>query len=296
MKKALLWLIAIFSTLCLNAQVLVHATADKDAILIGQPVRLLLDVRMPLGAKVTWFNLDTIPGFEFIEKGNVDTIQGVDGKKVQQTITITSYDSGHQVIPKLSLKVGEATYSTDTIGIEVGYTPYNPESDYRDIKEIEEVPNPSAGQIPWIIGGITLLALAAIAWLLWAKKKKPELPVMPAKPELTPYEEAIQTLDALKQKGWPQPAESKYFYTQLNDVLRIFVMRKLKISSLEKTNQELIGALRTLNSDPEQFRQMAHALQIADFVKFAKYTPDAADNEQNFNSIRSAITILNNIT
>jgi hypothetical protein len=295
MKTALLWLIALFSTLGLNAQVLVKASVDKDAILIGEPVKLLLDARMPLGSQVSWFVIDTIPSFEFLEKGKVDTIEGVDGKKIQQVITITSYDSGYRVIPPLSFKVGNTVYSTDSIGVNVSYTPYNPDSDYRDIKEIVEVPNPSAGTIPWIIGAVTVLALAAIVWLLLTKKKK-EIPIAQKTPELTPYEEALNALDVLKQKGWPAPSDSKFFYTQLNDVLRVFVMRKLKIASLEKTNDELSRALITLKPDAEQFRQMTHALQIADFVKFAKYTPGDAENEQNFNSIRSAITILNNLT
>lgn len=295
MKTALLWLIVLFSTLGLNAQVLVKASVDKDAILIGEPVKLLLDARMPLGSQVSWFTLDSIPAFEFIEKGKVDTIEGVDGKKIQQTVVITSYDSGYRVIPPLSIKVGNSVYFTDSIGININYTPYNPEADYRDIKEIEEVPNPKSGAIPWIIGAATVLALAAIVYLLMAKKKK-DLPVAPKAPELTPYEEALNALDTLKKNGWPQPAETKFFYTQLNDVLRVFVMRKLKISSLEKTNDELTRSLATLKPDPEQFMQLSHALQIADFVKFAKYTPGDAENEQNFNSIRSAITILNNLT
>ncbi|WP_127129291.1 BatD family protein [Pseudoflavitalea rhizosphaerae] len=295
MKTALLWFIALFSTLGLNAQVLVKASVDKDAILIGEPVKLLLDARMPLGAQINWFTLDSIPAFEFLEKGKVDTVEGVDGKKVQQVVTITSYDSGYRVIPPLSIKVGNTVYATDSIGINVSYTPYNPEADYRDIKEIIEVPNPSAGAIPWIIGAVTILALAAIVWLLMAKKKK-DIPIAEKIPELTPYEEALKALDTLKQKGWPAPAESKVFYTQLNDVLRVFVMRKLRISSLEKTNDELTRALVTLKPDAEQFSQLANALQIADFVKFAKYTPGDTENEQNFNSIRSAITTLNNLT
>ncbi|MBO9632943.1 MAG: hypothetical protein J7578_07465 [Chitinophagaceae bacterium] len=295
MKTALLWFILIISTLSIHAQVLVKASVDKDAILIGEPVKLMLDARMPLGAQVSWFRIDSIPNFELIDKGKVDTVQGVDGKKVQQVITITSYDSGYRVIPPLTLKVGNTTYSTDSVGVNVNYTPYNPDADYRDIKEIEEVPNPSSGAIPWIIGAVTLLAVAAIVWMLLPKKKK-ELPVAPKAPELTPYDEAIHALDALKQKGWPQLSESKIFYTQLNDVLRVFVMRKLKISSLEKTNDELTRALIVLKPDAEQFSQMSHALQIADYVKFAKYTPGDAENEQNFNSIRSAITTLNNLT
>lgn len=277
-----------------GAQVLVKATVDRDQVLIGEPIQLLLDVRMPLGENLKWFNLDTIPHFEFLTKGKVDTIEGVDGKKIQQQLSITSYDSGHWQIPRLALQVGNKTYYTDTIGITVDYTPFNPDEDYRDIKTIEEVPNPSTSQIPWIIAGITLVAIAGIVYLLQSRKKA-ALPAVPGVRKLSPYEEAVQSLEALQKKGW-KTADVKNYYTQLNDILRIFVLRKLSIASLEKTNEELVQELRKVPMDKEKFQQLTNALQIADFVKFARYQPDTADNERNFKSIQSAIAILNNIT
>ncbi len=277
-----------------QAQVLIKASLDKDRILIGEPVQLLLDLRAPLGASIDWASIDTIPHFEILERGKVDTIEGVDGKKVIQQLTLTSFDSGQWVIPRLSVKVNKKSYLTDTVGLEVAYTPFNPEEDYRDIKEIIEVPNPSMSHIPWIIAGGTLIAIALIVYLLWPKKKiKAEVQAVP---QLTPYEEAMQSLDQLQKSSLQQNGEIKKYYTQLNDVLRVFVMRKLKIASLEKTNEELIMQLKQLPMEKEQFRQLSEALQIADFVKFARYQPERADNERNFNSIRTAITTLNNIT
>ena len=48
-------------------QVLVRSSVDKDYILVGEPVKLTVEARLPLGEKVKWFQLDTIPHFEWIE-------------------------------------------------------------------------------------------------------------------------------------------------------------------------------------------------------------------------------------
>jgi hypothetical protein len=280
-------------TLGTNAQVLVKAYIDRDKILVGEDIILTLDVRAPLGEPVTWFNLDTLPHFEFINKGKIDTVEGVDGKKWQQQLTITSYDSGYWQIPALSLKVGDKTYYADSLGVQVGYSNADLSQDYKDIKEIENVPDTETGYIPWIIGAATLVAIAILFWL-FRKKKKAAAPVPVAVP-LTPFDEAIQALEALRKKDLPGKGQIKHYYTGLNDILRVFVRRKLNIASLEKTNEELISELKKQRLHEDYFRELANALRMADFVKFARYEPGAEDNVKNYAIIESAIKTLNNI-
>ena len=278
-----------------QAQVLAKASVDRDKILIGEPIVLTLDVRTPLGQDISWFDLDSIPHFDFIDKGKADTVDGIDGKKMQQVLTITSFDSGSQVIPPLAIKVDNRTYFTDSINIEVAYMPFDPAEDYRDIKEIVEVAPPWwLKYIPWAIGVITVIAIALIVYLL-TRKKKAVLVEQPVFSKLSPYEEALLALEELRKKGWSQNGEAKHFYSRLNDILRVFVLRKLNIATLEKTNEELILQLKQLPLDREAFSQLATALRMADFVKFARYQPGEQDNEKNFSIIQSAITTLNNI-
>jgi hypothetical protein len=209
-------------------------------------------------------------------------------------LTITSFDSGQVVIPAMTIKVGNKSYAIDTIPIEVGYAPLDISKDYRDIKEIVEVPKPWwMAYIPWLLGLVTILAIGVIVYLLRKPKKAP--PPKPAVPALTPYEEALQALEELRKQGWAHNGEVKPFYSRLNDILRVFISRKLKMATLEKTNDELISQLRQVAMDKESFNQLVTALQIADFVKFARYKPDEQDNEKNFAVIQSAIKTLNNI-
>jgi hypothetical protein len=276
-----------------HAQVLVKASVDRDKILVGEPIILTLDVRTPLGQDVTWFNLDTIPHFEFLDKGERDTIEDVDGKKWQQQLTITSYDSGYWQIPAISLKVGGKVYYSDSLGVQVGYANADLSPEYKDIKEIEEVRDTDNNYIPWIIGAFTLVALAIMIYLF--RKKKAETAQPPVAVKLTPYDEAMQALKELQKKDLPGKGDVKNYYITLNDILRVFVMRKLTIASLEKTNEELIIDLKKLRLNDEYFGELAAALRMADFVKFARYQPGVKDNEKNFKVIESAIKTLNNI-
>ena len=287
--------VLVLGWLSVNSQVSVKASVDRDKILIGEPLKLVLQAYTPLGEPVTWFNLDTIPGFEFIQKGKLDTIENVDDKKLEQSLVITSFDSGSVVFPPLELVVGTRSYFTDSLVIEVAYHNFDPAADYRDIKAIEEVDGSTVDYVPWIIGAITIVALGIIVWLL--RKKKKALPgsdgVVPALP---PFEEAMEKLRILQNHEWSSPGATKNYYTELNDIFRVFVFRKMGISSLEKTNDELIIQLKQSGLGKETFTQLAQSLRMSDFVKFARYQPEQSENDNNWAVIRSSVKTLNNIT
>lgn len=298
MKNPILYIILgslLASPVYITGQVLAKASVNRDQILIGEPIKLTFEVRIPLGQSYTWFNLDSIPHFDIIDRGKADTSDNIDGKQLHQELTITSFDSGTVVIPPLVLKVNGKSYATDSIPIEVSYAQLDLSKDYRDIKEIEEVPKPAwMALIPWILGAFTLIAIGVIVYLLRKPKQAAPVP-QPVQPKLGPYEEALQALEELRKQGW-QNGEVKTYYSRLNDILRVFMFRKMKVATLEKTNEELIGELRRTPMDKEHFNQLVHALQIADFVKFARYQPDQNDNEKNFAVIETAIKTLNNIS
>ena len=287
--------IIVFVGLTAAGQVSVKASVDREKILIGEPITLTLQAYTPLGETITWFPLDTIPRFEFIRKGKLDTIENVDNKKLEQTLIITSFDSGSVVLPPLEMKVGERTYYTDSLLIDVAYTNFDPAAEYKDIKSIEEVKDNSTDLVPWIIGGATVIAIALIAWLM-RKKKKHVAVSSAAVPALPPYEEAMKALSTLKDHDWSQPLAAKNYYTALNDIFRVYVNRTMAITSLEKTNDELILQLRQAGLNKDTFTQLAQSLRMSDFVKFAKYQPGQSDNDNNAEVIRSSIKKLNDIS
>jgi BatD DUF11 like domain len=290
--KYILTLIFLLTIRSLTAQVYVKASVDKNKVVIGEPITLTLEAYIPLGQRVTWFPLDTIPHFEFLNKAAPDTVESIEGKKITQVLTITSFDSGQWEIPQLELKILKQSYYTDTSLIDVGFTAFDREADYRDIKNILEVSNPYTKYIPWVIGVAVLLSLALVIYLLRKRKTGTESVKIETR-NLSPYEEAMHALAELRSKGLPQNGQVKWYYTELNDILRVFVFRKLNISTMERTNEELILQLRELNLSRDSFTRLAQALRMSDSVKFAKYQPGSDDNEKNYDIIQSAIQTLN---
>ena len=281
-------------TVFAQANISLKATVNRNKILIGEPIQLTLELKTPLGADVNWFQQDSIPHFEFVEIGKVDSATGADQRTYRRDVLITSFDSGTWVFPPLPVVVNGTTYLTDSAVIQVNFEKANPNADYHDIKDIVDVKNPYADYIVWAVVAVTIISAAALVYFITRKRRSGEK-IKKIIPQLSPYEEAVKSLEELKQQNLSANGQVKLYYTKLNDILRQFVTRKLQIASMVKTNEELIMQMRGLKMSPDEFSQLAQSLRMSDFVKFAKYTPDESANEQNFSIIRSSVELLNKI-
>jgi len=272
-------------------QVNVKATVDRTTILIGEPIRLNLEATVPTGTSFTWFKTDTIPHFEIVEAGNPDSSKDINLKTYRQQLIITSFDSGYWTIPAFVLRAGKQRFRTDTFAINVTYSPDDTTRNYHDIKEIIPVKKPGIPYWYWIAGAIALLIIALVIYFM-VRKKPVVKPVQKPVSKLSPYEEAITSLEALRKEELPQKDQSKLYYTRLNDILRLYVWRKFGISSLEKTNEELIMQLRQTRLSANDYTLLAQALRMADFVKFAKYVPSVAEQEETWSTFKNSIARL----
>src|SRR5882724_8788486 len=140
------------------------ATADRNQILIGEPIQLTIETTAPAGAKINWFSPDSIPHFEFIEKGKIDSADTAAGKIYRQHLVITSFDSGSHIIPAFQIFVNNKKQFTDSIRIEVGFSKFNPQQDYHDIKDIIDVENPSVRYIIWFLIPLTITTMALLVY------------------------------------------------------------------------------------------------------------------------------------
>lgn len=274
-----------------RAQVSVRSNISRDNILIGETISLAVEAYVPIGANVTWFSSDTIPHFEVLKKSGIDTIQSIDAKKHSQTFNITSFDSGRQYIPPFEIIVDNQPYYTDSILINVAFTPFDPNEDYKDIKDIIDVKNPSVKFLPWAITGLAALSVAFLIYL-WYRRKFAASPLKQEQvPALTPYEVAMNALSQLALKNVTN-GEVKAYYSELNDILRKYVSQKFSVSTFERTNEELILELSGMGIPKDAFISLAQSLRMSDFVKFAKFRPAEDDNRNNLKIVTSSIEIL----
>lgn len=262
-------------------KITVKAIVNKNEILIGEPINLNIEVNVPSNQSIRFFSIDTFPHFELLEKQKIDTISSGNSTLLKQTVCITSFDSGHWVIPSFVLS---KSITTDTIPVDVGYSDFDPNQDYHDIKDIIEVhPIHKKNWIWYIIGGGLLLILL-LAWFL--RRKKAANPI--AQTILNPYEEAMKQLKILnKENSLP-----KQYYSELVNVFRLYIFRKKGILSLQKTTDDLILQLDNINLGKDQYSLLSQVLRLSDFVKFAKFLPTEDDHRNAFETIKNSITII----
>lgn len=270
----------------------IQATVDKEKIVIGEPFHLRLEVTVPDNVPFAWPGLDSLPHFDEVDKGRIDTTVRPGERSYQQYITLTSFDSGTWAIPRLPFLAGGKKVFSDSIRIAVGYTRIDPSKDYHDIKEIIDVPNPFARWIGWIVAAVTLLSAVVVFWVIRKKKLLKRLAPVRVAPRLSPFEEAMQQLDELERQHLPDAGAMKAYYSRMGEILRVYLLRRLNIASLTETSEELIGQLRRQRLPENIFDGLAEALRMSDFVKFAKYQPGIADSGQHSRAVRVAIETL----
>jgi hypothetical protein len=270
----------------------IKATADKERIVIGEPIRLQLEVTVPDNIPFAWPGLDSLPHFDWLEKGGVDTTVLPGERLYRQSLTVTSFDSGMWAIPRLPFLVAGKKLFSDSIRIAVGYTRIDSLKDFHDIKDIIDIPNPFARWIGWIIAATTLISLTLVFLFVRKKKWLKKLVQTLQQPRLAPYEEAMQQLDELQRQPLSDAAAIKAHYSRMGEILRVYLLRRLNISSFAETSEELIRELRRQQLPLTTFDAVAEALRMGDFVKFAKYQPGISDCTQHTDAVRAAIRSL----
>ncbi len=258
----------------------IKASVDKNKILIGEPILLTIEAYFSSKAVTKIPAIDTIEHFEFIGEAVIDTADKNGGRSFKGLYTITSFDSGHWVIPSFALS---QDVKTDTIPIDVVFSDFDPNQEYHDIKDILEVKPPKKKmEWWWYAAGAALLL--GLVWLYLKRKKTPQ-PVAVQKIVINPYEEAMKQLEQLQKD---KPA-AKQYHSKLTDIFRLYIFRKKGILSLQKTTDDLVIQLKSLNLSKEQFDKLSQSLRLSDFVKFAKYIPTSEDDANAFNEIGNAI-------
>ncbi len=289
MKHTLIILfLSIISTLNIFAQnISVDASIDTNAILIGDQLKLNLQLTKPANKQVLFPQLsDTITDkIEIIQEAPIDTVSNKNGIiTLNKQYTITSFDSGYYHIPPLAFTIvnkDSDTITTNPLPLVV-YTVKVDTASHKiaDIKAPYETPL-TFNEFIHEFGLYILIAIAILALLILAywyyrktKKKNAELDKSPKKPREPAHIIALRKLDELKDKKLWQNNNVKEYYSELTDILREYLVYRYNIDAMEMTSSEILSAIRNLNEvTDEVFNKMRYLLTTADFVKFAKAKP-----------------------
>jgi hypothetical protein len=272
----------LFSVFLLPAQE-VRFSFDKQKILLGEPLKMRIDVLNGNGDIGNLFSLDTLPHFEVLEQSKIDS--NIVGGKLQlsQVLTITSWDSGRWALPTMLVN----GHPSKPVNIDVSYTnPWDPSQPYHDIKGIIPVENP--GQSTWwwyVIGAAVLVAL----FLLFFPEGKTDKAA--SELDSNAYKKAMLQLNKLQSANIAS-VNPKQYYTELINIFRTYLKGAKGIQSFSKTTDDLSIQLHSLKMPSNAYNQLVQALRLSDLVKFAQYKPEGKINEEALSTIKESITVI----
>ena len=277
----------------------VKASVDQANILIGGQLHYKVSTSMPDNTyRLSWFNVtDTIGHFQVVKEDKIDSTSPNGNIAFSQEITLTCFDSGRQVIPPLVINMetlqGDSSFNliTDSIPIQVSYSPIDSVATFHDIKSIIEVKKEWAWWW-WAILGVALILL--FFWIrflikFFKKKKEPDI----FKSRLSPYDEAMQSLQELDKEQLLQNNEVKAYHTRLTDIFKRYISRKTKMYKMHLTSDEMLMELGDFNLSKEQLSAFANCIRMGNAVKFAKFIPSQQESETCLQQVRATITEVN---
>ena len=269
-------------------QVKATAKLDSSSVLLGDQVKLILEVDHPKNTRVEFAQVpDTLLGkIEVLKKSPVDST-GSSGDLLRQVqlLTITCFDSGSYRIPPFWFKINingiVDSIPTNLVDLQVRTMKIDTARGPVDIKPPYGAPLTLKEVTPYILG--IILAGAILFLILYSiRRKKKNLPLfqLPSKPKEPAHVIALRELDRIRDEKLWQRDKIKEYYSQITETLRVYIEDRFQIPAMEQTSDETLFAFkyrRDLVSE-KAFNNLGDLLKLADLVKFAKYSPLPDDN------------------
>lgn len=286
MKKVFFFIFICFSNV-LAQNIDVKSSVDSKKITIGDWIKLELEAKHSKEINVIWPKLEDVIGkFEVVKKDSVPKIKDSGSEQIESlTAIISIYDSGYYQIPPIqflyftSNDTSKKSISTEPIDITVSTIAVDTTLPIKDIKDVMDIPIPFMEIISYI-AVIILLILLIYSFYLNYKSKKNKASNVIEIPLLPPHEQAYKELTELENKKLWQKGLIKEYYTEVTEIIRKYIERRYNVKAMEMTSSEILNSLINIHKDEKIQEILKMFLDLADFVKFAKYQPNTIDNEE----------------
>lgn len=272
----------------------VSAKLDSVQLLMGNMTTLRLEVVQNAGVKggFPMFAEPSPSGIVAVCGDSVelrtsftrDTVDIGSGRiQINYKVPVQAFDSGAFQLPQFVYVAGADTARSNHVNLKVipmNVTADDPIAGFAPVAEPED--KSILDSLPdWMVDYWWLMlaaaALAGVLLWLWKKYRKQGY-IIPKKPEPDPYTVAMKRLRELKEKGlWEKGMEKEYF-TDLTDILRVYLDRRFGINAMEMTSRQIMDTLSSNRDVKDKRDYVRQILSVADFVKFAKVRPLPADN------------------
>lgn len=270
----------VFSLFSLVLSAQVSSSIDSTSIKIGEQITYKIRVETDTTSLVVFPEGQSFTPLEMIESYAIDTVKNKDKYNLIKKYGLTQFDSGKYTIPRQKIIVGDKTFFTDSLKVEVNNILVDStKQGLYDIKPIIEVKKPSSNWWKYLL--IILLLIGVVGfllyWFIWRQKplsEEEEIALLP------PYDRAKLALKKLDESPYLENENLKDYYSDLTFIIRKYLDEKVYDRALESTTDELINRLNLLKDgnqvdiSKEDIKNLESILKRADLVKFAKSAPD----------------------
>lgn len=288
MKRTFAFLSVIWLCCNLFAQVTVDVSMDTLLIRIGEQTKIHLQVSMDAKSQYVLpeFPDTLVAGVECLEAGEpvIEPINEGQRKLVSRDYLVTSFDSGHYYLPPMEVLVDQKPYLSQNMSLKVETVDVDLEHP-ENFFPPKDVLNPPFAWEDWALLfwlSIALLPMLGLCiyFIMRLMDNKPIIKHIRLAPKLPPHQKAMKAIETIKaEKQWAAE-DSKEYYTQLTDTLRIYIKERYHFNATEMTSAEIIAKLQEVK-DVESMNELRSLFQTADLVKFAKYSTLMNENDMN---------------
>ena len=294
MKKLILYFL--FSATVFAQQKQVQTSIDTTKNKIGAEFKLTLKTNVDTLSKVVFPNVKNFGALEVIQSYPIDTIKKNDRYELVKKYGLTQFDSGKYTIPSVKILINSKAFLSDSLRVEVANVEVDTlKQKMYDIKDIAPADNSIGDWWKWLLVLLIIAGLGALAyWYLKKHKEKKE----EGEIYKTPIEKATNLLNTLEKKELWQRGEIKEYYSELTDIVRIYIEEAIEVPAMESTTSELIQALKIaslkkkMELSKETIDNLFTVLKQADLVKFAKSKPLDFEITEDRKKIERAIVTL----
>ena len=275
-----LFCIGLLMAVSTQANVSVNVAIDSTMLVIGDQAGLSLSVNQPMDKQVTFpLYVDTLPGgLEVVELPQVDSLKEGERCVVTHHYRITAFEDSLYLLSALPFVCEGETIWSKPLALKV-IQPFEVDTASHilaDIKDIYRAPIYWWGIARTVLLILLILALIGVAYWLYrrfAKRETSEVIVEQVEVR-DPWEVALEGLDRIKQeKTWQQTGRQKVYFTELTDILRNYADGVFGVNCMELPSSEILKGLTPLLKDnKEALLALKMILNLADLVKFAKWT------------------------
>ncbi len=248
--------------------------AVPDEVMVGERVKLSVEVRAPEGVPVTMPLIkDELASFKVRAAHTPPDVPQEGMRAWTHSWELDTFAAGEAEIPAIAVKFGapEEELASEPLKVLIRTVLADDQepTNYRDIKAPVTLRDRYSLATALFIAIPLLLAMALAALLLARRRRRPAaVPIVPA------HERALQDLARLEAEDLPGRGAVHEYYFRLADIVRGYLERRFEILAPERTTEEFLReARRDRSLSQAQKEMLGDFLRAADLVKFALHQP-----------------------